>query len=114
MMPPEECIAIARLRQWAASRAATSNGKATNYRRIGWQQRRASQADAQIVRVIDFERALASLDDEQQMALVLRYRDDETEGSIAAALACSVRKVGYVLPAARRSLAAALERLNLL
>jgi DNA-directed RNA polymerase specialized sigma24 family protein len=113
-MPPEECLAIARLRQWAASRTKLANGKASNIRRVGWIQRRATEADAAIVRVIDFERALGSLSDEHQAALVLRYRDEENEAGIAAALSCSIRKVSYVMPAARRSLAAALERLNLL
>jgi DNA-directed RNA polymerase specialized sigma24 family protein len=113
-MPPDEALAVARLRQWAAAKVKLTNGKATNYKRQGWQQRRESEADAALVRTIDFEKAIGGLSGEQQAALVLRYRDGERDQQIAAALGCSVRKVFYVLPAARRSLAAALERLNLL
>lgn len=113
-MPPDECLAIARLRQWAAAKVKQANGKATNYKRQGWQQRRETEADAAIVRVIDFERAMSGLSEEHQAALVLKYRDGESEAAVAVALGCSVRKLYYVMPAARRSLAAALEGLNLL
>lgn len=113
-MPPEEVLAVARLRQWARAKDGTRSGRIAQYKRQGWQDRRKNTADAAIIRVIDFEKAIGVLTDEQQTALILRYRDSENENTIAAALGCSVRKLAYVLPAARRSLAAALEALHLL
>ena len=109
-----EVLAITRLRQWATMRTANQNGKATSYRRDGWRERRASEADARLVAVIDFERVLAKLTVEEQMILVQRYRDRYSDEQIARTVGCSVRKVGYVLVSARRALTSLLDRANML
>ena len=109
-----ESLAVARLRQWAAERRASMAGKTTNYQRIGWQTRNTRSFDSKLVRVLDFERALASLDAEEQVVLVLTYRDRERADAVALALGCSIRKISYLLPAARRKLADVLDRLDLL
>lgn len=109
-----EVLAVARLRQWAADRLAVQHGRVTNYKRQGWQQRNSRSEDAKIVRVIAFAEALATLDPDEQAALVLAYRDREREPDIAAALGCSTRKICYLLPTARRKLADALDRRDLL
>jgi DNA-directed RNA polymerase specialized sigma24 family protein len=113
-MTTDEVLAVARLRQWAVDRIQTANPKSRDYDRRGWRERTSRDADARLVRMIDFGRALAKLDPEQQIALVLHYRDREQEPRIAVALGCSTRKVSYLLPLARQRLAAELDRLNLL
>jgi DNA-directed RNA polymerase specialized sigma24 family protein len=113
-MQPTEALAVARLRQWCADRIALHHGRTTDYQRAGWQARDTRQADARIVRVVDFSRALASLTGEEQAALILHYRDREPEDRIALALRCSIRKVCYVIPQARQKLAARLDALDLL
>lgn len=95
-------------------RTANHHGKTTIYRRSGWNQRNNTNFNANLVRVIDFERALSQLDEEEQIALIHRYRDRESDPKIAAAIGCSVRKVGYLLPAARRKLTEILDRQDLL
>jgi DNA-directed RNA polymerase specialized sigma24 family protein len=111
---PNEALAVARLRQWGAERISLVTGKTTNYQRHGWQKRNARSADSKIVRVIAFAEALATLDPDEQAALVLTYRDRERLAAVALALGCSARKVGYLVPAARRKLADELDRRNLL
>ena len=66
------------------------------------------------MRVIDFEMALATLDTTHQLALILTYRDRVGHAATAAAFGCSVRTLAYMLPAARRRLADALDRRDLL
>jgi DNA-directed RNA polymerase specialized sigma24 family protein len=80
----------------------------------GWRERRETDADARNVRVIDFEKALATLDTAHQLVLLLTYRDRQGHAATAAALGCSVRTVAYILPAARRRLADVLDRRDLL
>jgi len=115
-MTNPEILAVARLRQWASDRSALTNGRALVVASPGRPGRNNNQNrfDAALVRVIDFDRAIASLDPDEQAALVLRYRDREGERNIAIALRCSTRKVAYLLPIARRHLASELERRNLL
>jgi DNA-directed RNA polymerase specialized sigma24 family protein len=114
MMELNESLAVARLRQWAFLRCATRHGKTSNYRRSGWIRRSDRKYDGQQVTVIDFERALNRLDEDEQVALVHRYRDGESDEHIARNIGCSTRKVGYLVPAARRKLADILDRLDLL
>ena len=64
--------------------------------------------------MIDFEKALATLDTAHQYALILTYRDRAGHAATAAAIGCSVRTLAYMLPAARRRLADALDRRDLL
>ena len=113
-MSPDEALAVARLRLWCHDRLALSGAKTCDYRRSGWQQRNERAFDARLVRVIDFGRALGKLDAEEQIALVLLYRDRQRFPEIAQALRCSIRKLSYLVPTARRKLAAELDRLNLL
>jgi YD repeat-containing protein len=113
-MPIDEGLAVVRLRQWAALRIRNQSGKIREYKYDGWQRRIENRFDAGLVMVIDFERALNKLTDEQKLALVLRYRDKQTDPEIAIALGCSIRKVTYLVPIARRKLAEVLDRLNLL
>jgi len=113
-MSPDEALAVARLRQWCFDRLALAGAKTCDYRRSGWQQRNDRTFDARLVRVVDFGRALGRLDAEEQQALVLTYRDRERLPRIAQALGCSIRKLSYLVPAARRKLATELDRLNLL
>ena len=62
-------------------------------------------------RMIDFEQALATPDTAHQLALILIYRDRQGH---APAIGCSVRTLAYMLPAACRRLADALDRRDLL
>ena len=65
-------------------------------------------------RVIDFERAFARLSQEEQTALAATYRDRMGQSAAAFAVGCSLRKLAYLLPAARQRLAVILDRLDLL
>lgn len=110
----DEVLAILRLRQWAVERLALRSGRTTRLKQTGWRERRETDADARNVRVLDFERALGKLTTEHQHALILTYRDRVGHAATAAALGCSIRKLSYLLPAARRRLADVLDRLDLL
>jgi DNA-directed RNA polymerase specialized sigma24 family protein len=109
-----QALAIARLRQWLRDRNAAAAGAITNYARVGWRARRASEADARIVRMIDFERALDSLPDEQKLALIFHYAQGETCRDAARLIGCSERKMSYLIPTARLNLTEILDRQNLL
>ena len=112
-IPSDQVLAILRLRQWAIERTALKCGRTTRLTNAGWRERRETDADARNVRVIDFEKALATLDTAHQYALVLTYRDRQGHAATAA-IGCSVRTLAYMLPAARRRLADALDRRDLL
>jgi len=112
-LPSDQVLAILRLRQWAVESRALKCGRTTRLTNKGWRERRETDADARNVRVIDFERALATLDTAHQLALVMTYRDRVGHAATAAALGCSVRTVAYILPGARR-LADILDCLDLL
>jgi DNA-directed RNA polymerase specialized sigma24 family protein len=107
-------MAILRLRQWAVERNALKCGRTTRLTSVGWRERRETDADARNVRVIDFEKALSTLDTTHQQALVLTYRDRQGHAATAAAIGCSIRTLAYMLPAARRRLADVLDRRDLL
>jgi len=111
-----EVLAIARIRQWAQARVRLKSGQTMNYANPGRPnaKSRTSRQDAALVAVIDFERALESLSAEQQTVLVLKYRDRLSSSRVADAMACSVRKVDYLLEPARKALADKLDRLELL
>ncbi len=115
-MTSGEVLAVARLRQWAYDKSAVKHGKVQNLRSPGRAPKHATtnRYDAVLVRLIDFDRAMASLDSQEQVALILHYRDHETEARIATTLQCSVRKVAYLLPTARKHLANVLDRMDLL
>ena len=113
-LTPDENLAILRIHQWAVDRAALHTAKATQYSREGWRERRARDADARLVRVIDFERALAALSNEHQSLLMLTYRERQPQDTIAKLTGISVRAIAYKLPLARKALADVLDRLDLL
>ena len=104
----DQVLAILRLRQCAVERTALKCGRSTRLTNAGWRERRETDADARNVRVIDFEKALATLDAAHQYALVLTYRDRVGNAATAAAIGCSIRTLAYMLPDARRRLADAL------
>src|ERR1700749_2037773 len=60
-IPSDQVLAILRLRQWAVDRNALKCGRTTRMTHAGWRERRETDADARNVRVIDFEKALATL-----------------------------------------------------
>jgi DNA-directed RNA polymerase specialized sigma24 family protein len=113
-IPANQILAIIRIRQWHVDRAALKTAKVTHYQRRGWTQRTNCNADARIVRVLDFERAFAQLTEEEQTVLAARYRDGCRQDEAAKATACSPRKVAYLLPIARQHLAEILDKLDLL
>jgi DNA-directed RNA polymerase specialized sigma24 family protein len=113
-MSPDEVLAVIRLRQWGADKTALSCAHTTDYQRTGWKERRLRDADARIVRVLDFERALSQLSEEEQGALMLRYRERQHDSETAKLIHCSVRKLAYLIPQARRHLVEVLSRLDLL
>jgi len=113
-MTPTEVLAVVALRQWLRDRSSIRNGTVTNYKREGYRQRRLRDADAVIVRAIDFERALSTLPAPQQAALLITYRIGSSRPEIARALACSNRTAHSLLVVARARLARTLERLDLI
>ncbi len=113
-IPADQVLAICRIKQWAIDRSALKTSRTTEYRKVGWQQRTNRNADARLVRTLDFERAFARLSQEEQMALAYTYRDGYGHTVTALALGCSERKLCYLLPAARSHLADILDRLDLL
>jgi DNA-directed RNA polymerase specialized sigma24 family protein len=113
-MPTKEVLAVVRLNQWSYDRSRLKAGVVTDYQRHGWRERRSTEADSRIVRVIDFERALSMLPPIEQAILLLVYRDRSTYHDTARALRCCERKTAYLLPTARKHLADTLDRLDLL
>lgn len=109
-----EALALGRLRQWSNDRAALRAARTCDYRRTGWQTRQDRQFDARLVRVIDFDRAMAKLSPQEQLALILTHRDREQIPRVAVAIGCCTRTVYTLLVEARRKLAAELEKLDLL
>lgn len=107
-------MAIIRLKQWAYERTSLRQGNTARLKRSGWRERRLRENDSRQVRVLDFERALSQLDPAEQQILVLTYRDKLRYEDIAKVLGCSVRKINYLLPTARRKLTDILDRLDLL
>ncbi len=113
-MSPDEALALARLRQWSYDRLQLAHARTCDYRRTGWKQRNDRTFDARLVRVIDFGRALGTLEAEEQAAWSLPTVTDKTLLKFPGALHCSQRKISYLVPLARKKLAAQLDRLNLL
>ena len=110
--PSYQVLAVLALRRWATERRHIRSGNTTNYRRTGWRERRQRDADAALVRCLDFERALSRLPMVEQAALIATYRDGLRHH--ATAIGCSDRKLAYLLPLARLHLAETLDRLDLL
>ena len=112
-LDPREAIALSRLRQWRYERCAIYTGKSVQYHRQGWQRRDNRQADARIVRVIDFDRAFATLHPVDQAALIL-FAEGHTRRHAAHILACAERTAATHRRKALAALAAVLEKLDLL
>lgn len=110
----DECLAIARLRQWAMDRHSIRAGRNVSYEREGWVRRRTTSYDAVQVRVIDMERALNLLNPEERLCLVMRYRDGQRDEATARIVGRSQRWVGYTIPKARLKLAQILDRWDML
>jgi DNA-directed RNA polymerase specialized sigma24 family protein len=113
-IPPDEVLAIARLRQWRADRSIMRSGKTVTLQREGYTPRSSARFDARQVRVIDFERALSMLTKDEQTILLMSYGDRQDQPDTAEILGCSTRKVSYTLPPARKRLASILDKLDLL
>lgn len=111
---PGTLLARMRLRQWQYDRLRLNRGSASNYKRLGWRQRRSSEADAAIVRCIDFERALLTLPEPLVHVLVLTYRDRETAQRTARILGISEGTVQHRRNKAIAALATALDKADLL
>lgn len=111
---PSEVLTIARIREWSQDRFKLSAGHTTAYKRQGWQQRTLRQQDARLVRVLDFERAISQLTGEEQMILLLTYRDRQPARETAKVMHCSERTINSRIRPARLHLTAILERLDLL
>ena len=109
-----QILARLAIQQWANDRAAVRVGKVARYGSIGWRERRLCDADARIVRSLDFERQLSTLQENEQMILVLAYRDRQPQAVIAQTLNCSPRAIAYQLPKALDHLANALDRAGIL
>ena len=97
-LPADHVLTIIRIKQWQQDRAALATSRTTDYTRTGWKQRNHRAADARIVRVLDFERAFAMLEQEHQQALALIYRDNQPQDKAADAIGCSQRKLCTCYP----------------
>jgi DNA-directed RNA polymerase specialized sigma24 family protein len=113
-MTTTEVLAVSHLRRWAHDRIRVRSPRTTAYKRHGWDQRNAANFDASIVRVIDFERALARLTPRDQTILVLMYRDRLAAPAIAIAAGCSTATVDHTVRRARVALAEELDRAGIL
>lgn len=107
-------LAVLRIKQWRQDRTHLHAGRISNYKKTGWIARRAAQFDARIVRVLDFERALATLTPHQQSILLAAYGDGERHREIARIEGVPDRTLHYQLKGARAQLANALNRRGLL
>ena len=109
-----EILALVRLRQWQQDRAALGKANTTRLQARGWTQRTNRMADARIVRVLDFEKALGTLPETHQALLLVYYRDRRTLPEAAFTIGVSTRTASTMLKAARLNLAVALDRRDLL
>jgi DNA-directed RNA polymerase specialized sigma24 family protein len=114
MVTSFEALAVAALRRWCAERAALRNGRTVELQASGYTPRTQRSCDARIVRTLSFEQAFDTLEDCQQSALLLAYRDGLTAYAMARSLRLCVPVAQARLAAARLSLANALDRRHLL
>ena len=112
--PIPETLAVVHLRQWLRDKTRAATGHATSYRVVGWRERRMRDADAIIVRILDFESALALLTPEQQELLTIVYGHGQSQEEAAALMRRTPHTIASHLAIARRKLAEILERRGLL
>jgi DNA-directed RNA polymerase specialized sigma24 family protein len=113
-MTPRQAIAMLHVKQWRDDRTKISAGISGIYKRNGYRERRQRDADARIVRTLDFEKALAQIGTLDQSMLISAYYLGHTRKETADATGVSERAIIYKLPMALDALAATLERLALL
>jgi DNA-directed RNA polymerase specialized sigma24 family protein len=113
-MTPRQAIAMLHIKQWRNDRTKLNAGITTSYKRTGYRERRQRDADARIVRTVDFERAIATLDTTSQALLISAYYCGHTRNETAAALGISERAANYKIPQALDALAETLQRRDLL
>jgi hypothetical protein len=99
-LPADHVLTIIRIKQ-QQDRAALATSRTSDYTR-GSKQRKHRAAGVRIVRVLDFERAFAMLEEEHQLALALICRrDNQPQDKAADAIGCNQCKLCYLLPEAR-------------
>jgi DNA-directed RNA polymerase specialized sigma24 family protein len=89
-------------------------GEVVRLQASGWTPRDQRHCDARLVRVLSFEQAFASLEDREQSALLLAYRDGLSARAVSAILREPVSATQARTAQARLSLANALDRRDLL
>jgi DNA-directed RNA polymerase specialized sigma24 family protein len=113
-IPIDEVLTIHALRLWRMDKTKLASGAIGQYKTHGWQERRQTMHDARLTRVIDLERAMSQLSEEDKQALILAYADDQPHATIAAFFGVCNRTVYARLILARRRLADVLGRLGLI
>ncbi len=113
-MTPRQAIAMLSVKQWRDDRTKISAGISGIYKRNGYRERRQRDADARIVRTLDFEKALAQLNNSDQSMLISAFYLGHTRKEMADATGISERAANYKLPMALDALATVLQRLDLL
>ncbi len=109
-----EARAVAALIRWCNERSALRGGLTVNLQASGYTPRQRRAHDSRLVRVLSFEQVFSTLDDSQQAALLLVYRDNLSLTALASCLRCSVPAAQARVSGARLSLADALDRRALL
>ena len=114
----QRSIALGRLRQWAAHRRNLRNGKMNHMplvlRGRPTEGNRRNAADAALVQVLDFERVLNALPEQQRMLLVLHFRDGQPMREVAIAIGVCERTAHSIKAAALDALSERLDRADLL
>ena len=87
--------------------------KVTDLARQGWKDRRRRTADARIVRVIDLS-AHSPASTRTNNSRSTSHRDNLSHMDAARVVGCSIRRIDYLLPAARARLTEILDRYDLL
>lgn len=113
-MTLDETLAVLRMRQWSSDKDRSRRGTLTAYRPRGWTPYNQRQADARIVRMLDFEQAFSALPPGQQTLLLLTYRDGLSAAAAGRTMRQPIPTILYYLGNARRALARALDRRCLL
>jgi DNA-directed RNA polymerase specialized sigma24 family protein len=114
MVSSFEALAVAQLLRWCSERATIAAGQTVAIQASGYTPARKRSHDSRMVAVLSFEQAFNTLEDRQQTALLLAYRDGLHIAAVAAILRCTVPVAQARVSGARLSLAHALDRRHLL